>query len=77
MTTVTFDTHLIIESLIKEGMKKEQAEAIVKGIQQGMQLDIGHLVTKEHFDTKLTQMATKEDVANVKYDLLKWILPFY
>jgi hypothetical protein len=53
MTTVTFDTHAMIESLIKEGVKKEQAEAIINVVREGMQLDISHLITKDYFDTNM------------------------
>ena len=85
MTTIPFNTHTAIKRLIKLGYKEPHAEEFVKIFQEGKEIDTGKLatkadlekfVTKDYFDAKLTSMATKEDVANVKYDILKWILPF-
>lgn len=61
MTTVTFDTHAMIESFIKTGIPKEQAEAIVQGIQQSVDID-------------LSGLATKNDLLALENKLLYWMI---
>lgn len=63
MATITFDTHAIIESLIKKGIKKPQAEAIVKGIQISREFDMNNLATKDDI------AAVKGDIADVKGEI--------
>lgn len=78
MATVTFDTHAAIEYLIKKGVKKEQAEAFVKITREAYDLNVTNLVTKDYLDAKLNATESKLDAKlnEVKFDILKWILPF-
>lgn len=72
MASITFDTHAMIESLIKEGLKKEQAEAIINVVQVGMQLDTSHLATKN--DLVVFEGVVKNDLLALENKLIYWIL---
>jgi hypothetical protein len=70
MATITFDTHAIIESLIKKGIKKPQAEAIVKGIQISREFDMNNLATKGDIaDVKGDIADVKGEIADVKGEI--------
>ena len=76
----TFDTHKYIKSLQETGFNEKQAEMLVKSLLESRDFDLSILATREQV-TKLGAKlekeisATREQVANVKSDLLKWILP--
>ena len=59
MATLTFDTYDFISCLTKSGMEEKQAKAIAEGIKK-----IG-----------LENVSTKDDIQNLKIDMLKWVLP--
>ena len=59
MSTITFDTHQFIKKLEASGTPTPQTEAIVEALQGAIS------------DSALT---TKADLAELKYDLLKWIV---
>ncbi len=59
MATLTIDTHKFITQLKDAGVEEKQAEAIVNGIK----------------DINLEHVATKEDIAELKADLFKWLIP--
>ena len=59
MSTITFDTNQFIKKLEASGTPTLQAEAIVEALQGAIS------------DSALT---TKADLAELKYDLLKWIV---
>ena len=59
MATLTFDTYEFIERLKQSGMDANQAKAIVDGLKK---------INLEH-------VATKQDIAELKADLLKWLIP--
>ncbi len=59
MSTLVIDTHNFITRLKEAGMEEKQAEAIVNGIK----------------DINLEHAATKEDIAELKADLFKWLIP--
>ncbi len=59
MATITLDTYKFIEKLRSSGIPESQAKAIADGIQE---IDLG-------------RVATKEDLLELKADLLKWIVP--
>ena len=63
MSTVTFDTLKFVKTLEKSGMSQEQAEAIAEAQSEAF----GEL-------TKTKDVATKNDLLELKYDLLKWIV---
>ena len=59
MGTITFDTHRFVKRLEASGIAPAQAEALVEAFQE---------VASE------SSLATKHDLAELKYDLLKWIV---
>jgi hypothetical protein len=63
MSTITFDTLKFAKKLEKAGMTQETAEAIAEA-------------QSEAFEemTKTKEIATKSDLTELKYDLLKWIV---
>ncbi len=65
MTTVTFDTHLAVERLMKQGVKKPQAEEFVKLLKESREVDFNSLVTKDHLDAKLSR---------TKYEVVIWLI---
>ena len=59
MATLILDTHKAISRLKDAGFEEAKAEAIVDSLQE----------------IDLTQVASKEDIANLKADLFKWLIP--
>ena len=62
MSTITFDTLKFVKKLENAGMSQATAEAIAEA-------------QSEAFEelTKTKDLATKNDLFELKYDLLKWI----
>lgn len=80
-----FDSHELYNNLIHGGFNDKQANAIVQSIVKVNFQDISHLATKEQLentkidlkkDNELLRQELKADIANIKFDILKWILPF-
>ncbi len=59
MATITFDTHKFVKKLEASGIPPQQAEALVEAFQEA---------------ANDSSLATKSDLAELKYDLLKWIV---
>ncbi len=59
MATLVIDTHNFITRLKEAGMEEKQAEAIINGLKE----------------IDLKQVASKEDIAELKADLFKWLIP--
>jgi hypothetical protein len=62
------DTHTIVKELISSGVKEREAEVIVS-----------NFVSKSEFlelERDRLGLATKSDLTEIKYDLLKCIIPF-
>ena len=86
MSSGTFDTHSVIKRLQKKGFPEEQAEAIVSTIMESREFDLSKIATKEQISmlqrdieeikNEMKNFATKADISEVKYDLLKWLIPF-
>ncbi len=88
--THSFDTHKYIKALVAKGMEEPQAELIISTIVETREFDLSKLATKEQFakieneillikkDISFMKenMATKADLATMKYDILKWLIPF-
>jgi hypothetical protein len=72
MSTIAFDTHALIESLIKDGIEKKQAESIVKAIQVSREFDMSNLATKA--DIIELKAATKNDLLALENKLIYWII---
>lgn len=62
-TESIFDTHNLVKHLKKSGLNEKQAEGVVHAISESGQFDMANL-------------ATKTDLMEVKYDIIKWIIPF-
>ncbi len=63
MSVVTFDTLKFVKRLEEAGMSQKEAEAIA-------------IAQSEAFEelTKTKELATKNDLHEMKYDLFKWIV---
>jgi hypothetical protein len=63
MSTVTFDTLKFAKKLESAGMKQAEAQAFAEA-------------QSEAFEelTKTKELATKSDLNELKYDMLKWIV---
>lgn len=66
MTTVLVDTYKAVSTLRENGFSKEQAEGVVKVMEQ---IDLSSLATKED----LLKLEAK--IESVKTDLIKWLVP--
>ena len=66
MARITFDTHSLIARLREAGIEEKQAEAIVEGIQE---------INLEGVATKSDIAELKQEITNLKVDMLKWIVP--
>jgi hypothetical protein len=89
MHYTTFDTHKYIKALVAQGLKESQAETIVTTIIASKDVDISKLVTKQQFSlfeneienikenmaTKIDVAELRSEIASVKFDILKWIIP--
>ncbi len=67
MSSVTFDTHEFVSKLRAAGFDEKQAEAVVRVVSEAQ----SHLVTRDHFDSKLELLETKFDA---KFDKLSWMM---
>lgn len=70
----TFDTHAAIKALMNEGVKEKQAEVYVGIIQDSR--DSNSATKTDIVDLKIAISNINTQIANVKIDILKWILPF-
>ena len=86
------DTHLIVKNFIKHGFSEDQAEVIVGAINDQNtelvtknDLKVSILELKTELKTDIHELRTelksdiselKVSIAEVKIDILKWILPF-
>ena len=85
-----FDTHESIKYLVNAGIKENQAESIVQLLYRSRDYDFANLATKDQvnllkeqinaLEKRMDSFATKDElkaeIASIKYDLLKWIIPF-
>lgn len=81
MTALTFDTHRFIGKLKDAGMNEEQAEAVadaMRDVQNGWESvtrqDLANTESNLRHAILLSETALKKDMAELKYDLLKWII---
>ncbi len=68
MATVTFDTHKFVKTLKEAGVPEPQAEAFSTAVQESH--EAAELATK----ADLRGLATKTDLAEMKFELLKWLI---
>ena len=64
---ITFDTHKFVKNLTEHGFSLEQAEALAA---EQVNLLNSNLATK----ADLSNLATRIDLAELKADLLKWMI---
>ena len=74
MTTITFDTLKFAKKLEAAGMNSREAEALAEAQNDafGEMINMSELATKK--DLALSDSALRKDLAEMKYDLLKWII---
>lgn len=65
MSTLTLDTLAIAHKLKAAGFSEDQADAVTGVIREARETDLSVLVTKSDLKT---------EVADAKYDILKWVL---
>ena len=57
----TLDTHELVKDLKASGFNDEQAEAVTRAVTKARDIDLSNL-------------ATKADLAELKADLIKWVV---
>jgi hypothetical protein len=74
MSTITFDTLKFAKKLEAAGMAIKEAEALAEAQNDafGEMVNMSELATKK--DLALSDAALRKDLAEMKYDLLKWII---
>lgn len=72
MLNPSFDNHATIKSLIKTGMKEDQAEIIVKAIATNNNAALNNLVTKDYLDVRLGKLEVK--ISELESKLLYWFI---
>ncbi len=70
MSAVTFDTLKFVKTLEAAGVEPRQAEAIADAQREAF----SQLVDASEFATKSDILALRADIAEMKFDLLKWIV---
>ena len=70
MTTVTFDTLKFVKTLEAAGVEPKQAEAIADAQREAF----AQLVEASELATKNDIVVLRADIAEMKFDLLKWIV---
>jgi hypothetical protein len=66
----TLDTHELVKDLKASGFNDEQAEAVTRAVAKARDIDVSVLATK----ADLANFATKVDLAELKADLIKWVV---
>jgi hypothetical protein len=66
----TLDTHELVKDLKASGFNDEQAEAVTRAVAKARDIDVSALATK----ADLANFATKVDLAELKADLIKWVV---
>jgi hypothetical protein len=61
MAALSLDTHALVRRLRATGLSEDQAEAITAAI-------------RESRDSDLTNLVTKTDLAEAKFDIMKWVI---
>ncbi|CAA2154503.1 DUF1640 domain-containing protein [Methylobacterium brachiatum] len=61
MTALSLDTYALVRRLKASGLSEDQAEAITSAIRESRDADLANLVTKT-------------DLAEAKFDIMKWVI---
>ncbi len=88
MYFISFDTHKYFKELEASGFNEKQAEVLVKSLLDSRDYDLSKLATRdqvmaiekdiEYLKANMsTKAELKEEIANVKYDILKWMIPMF
>jgi ApbE superfamily uncharacterized protein (UPF0280 family) len=70
MTTTTFDTLAYAKKLRDAGIPEPQAEAQATALADALATTLAQFKNEMHID----ELATRRDLAELKVDLLKWII---
>ncbi|MCA3269288.1 MAG: CCDC90 family protein [Alphaproteobacteria bacterium] len=70
MATLTIDTYTSVTRLREAGFEEKQAKAVIDVLQAA---DLGAVSSKQ--DIVDLRADLRVDIANIKADLLKWIIP--
>ncbi len=79
MAVTTLDTHETVKELLAAGFTDDQAEAVTRLVRQAQDIDLSNLSTKADLQVLRTELqvglaGAKTDLAEVKADLLKWMV---
>lgn len=72
MATITFDTLKFANRLKEAGVPPAHAEAEATALSEVFDMNLQDMATKE--DLKHLEAALRRDMAEMKYDLLKWVV---
>ena len=72
-TEPIFDTYNLVKRISKAGLKEDVAQEIVHAISESRSFDIANLATKSDLNALKQEM--KAEINQVKYDILKWMIP--
>lgn len=72
MATITFDTLKFANRLKEAGVPSAHAEAEATALSEVFDMNLQDMATKE--DLKHLEAALRRDMAEMKYDLLKWVV---
>ena len=73
MASLAFDTHAFVKELTAVGFSEAQAEAVTSAVRRAREAEPADVATKVDVATIRAEMATKTDLAEAKYDILKWV----
>lgn len=76
------DTHEAFEDMVASGLPKEQAESIVRVLKKSnndlaTKQDIESVRSDLKHDIESVRSELKQEIAHLKFDLLKWMIPFF
>jgi folate-dependent phosphoribosylglycinamide formyltransferase PurN len=69
MSSITFDTLAYSKKLRSAGFTEQQAEVAAKAQKETIEIVMSEIETRH-----LNEMATKLDLAEVKADLIRWVV---
>ncbi len=73
---IMFDTHKYIKQLQSKGFKEAQAASIVELVSESRAHDLSNLATKEDIANVRGEISNvRGEIKDVKFDILKWIIP--
>jgi len=74
-TTINLSSFQLIK-ILREKIGEEQAESLAAFVETKVKEEVDSKV-KEEVDSKKESLATKEDLANTKAEIIKWMFIFW